>query len=202
MREFISMTTSAVDAVKQVLKVGTAGPSSVDSSKLSMNAVDELDDSKSMLAAVWQGKKSVEVVKRPVPKITDPVSGHSLFCYGLQLQNRGAALPKKDVWSAGVLSVYTTVQSEGMALSAKNLWPCCRQLDGHYRRKHTICRDLRQKLLLLWWHCLQSQVPSQYCWVSWSRYLIVLCSLCQCITGLDLYLCSIPVLTSICVITA
>ena len=68
------MTTSAVDAVKQVFKVETAGPTSKDSSGLSMNAVDDLDDSKSMLGVVWRGKKSVEVVKRPVPKITDPVS--------------------------------------------------------------------------------------------------------------------------------
>ena len=68
------MTTSAVNAVKQVLKVETAGPTQTEDHKLSMNAVDDLDDSKSMLAAVWNGKKTVDVVTRPVPKITDPVS--------------------------------------------------------------------------------------------------------------------------------
>ena len=67
------MTTSAVDAVKQVLKVQTVGPSKVDEGKLSMEAVDQLDESREMLAAVWNGKKTVDVIKRPVPKITDPV---------------------------------------------------------------------------------------------------------------------------------
>ena len=78
--------TSAVGAVIQALKVDTLGPSTTDKD-LSMNAVDDLDHSRKMLAAVWTGKKSVEVVERPVPKITDPVrimsSGfafaHSLF---------------------------------------------------------------------------------------------------------------------------
>ena len=67
------MTTSAVEAVKGVLKVDNLGPTPVDDGKLSMKSVDELDDSKSMLAAVWNGKKTVDVVKRPVPKITDQV---------------------------------------------------------------------------------------------------------------------------------
>ena len=68
------MTTSAVNAVKQVLKVGVAGPTQTEDEKLSMNPVDNLDDGQSMRAAVWNGKKTVNVVTRPVPKITDPVS--------------------------------------------------------------------------------------------------------------------------------
>ena len=90
------MTTSSVDAVKGVLKVETVGPDSIDKSKLTTNARDNQSE-RTMLAAVWNGKKTVDVVQTPVPTITDPVRA----CRAAPAALRGARrLPGRAAGSA------------------------------------------------------------------------------------------------------
>ncbi|KAK9798563.1 hypothetical protein WJX73_007560 [Symbiochloris irregularis] len=66
------MTTSSAQATAQIGRVETAGPTPISSEKLTMSAQDKQSEGKEMLAATWTGKKSVTVVKVPVPRITDP----------------------------------------------------------------------------------------------------------------------------------